>query len=111
MVTHHPNHGPVYPDERGEQAGGRTGLTRGPAYRRRHADWVETAADKAHIVVMADTQEEPVMLPFKDKSGTGWHVVIRYHTGHERLVDGFAGENEALEWIIANSTQVDQQPP
>lgn len=48
------------------------------------------------------------MLPFQDKEGTGWHVVIRYHTGHERRIEGFASEKEALDWIIANSKQVDQ---
>jgi hypothetical protein len=57
---------------------------------------------------MADTEEEPLMLPFRDKEGTGWHVVIRYHAGHERRIDGFATEEEALNWIIANSTQVDK---
>jgi hypothetical protein len=31
---------------------------------------------------MATLEEEPVMLPFQDKVGTGWHVVIRYHEGH-----------------------------
>lgn len=57
---------------------------------------------------MADSDELPVMLPFRDKEGSGWHVVIRYHGGHERLVDGFATEDEALEWIVANSTQIDK---
>jgi hypothetical protein len=57
---------------------------------------------------MADPEEEPVMLPFRDKEGPGWHVVIRYHHGHERLVDGFATESEALDWIVANAKQVDQ---
>jgi hypothetical protein len=57
---------------------------------------------------MADSEEEPVMLPFQDKVGTGWHVVIRYHQGHERRVDGFATENEALDWIVANSKQVEK---
>jgi hypothetical protein len=65
----------------------------------------------AHIPGMtdpADSEEEPVMLPFQDKGGPGWHVVIRYHQGHERLVDGFASENEALEWIVANSKEVEK---
>jgi hypothetical protein len=62
----------------------------------------------AHIGAMAESAEEPVMLPFPDKEGTGWHVIIRYHTGHERRIDGFASENEAVEWIVANSTQVDE---
>jgi hypothetical protein len=69
---------------------------------------VETAAGKVHIARMADSDELPVMLPFRDKEGPGWHVVIRYHGGHERLVDGFATEDEALEWIVANSTQIDK---
>jgi hypothetical protein len=57
---------------------------------------------------MTDSDEVPVMLPFQDKEGTGWHVVIRYHAGHERRIDGFATESEALDWIVANSTQVDK---
>ena len=52
--------------------------------------------------------ELPVMLPFKDKDGPGWHVIIRYHEGHERRIDGFASEQEALQWIVANETQVDK---
>jgi hypothetical protein len=48
------------------------------------------------------------MLPFPDKTGTGWHVVIRYHEGHERLIDGFASEREAIDRIVANATQVDE---
>jgi hypothetical protein len=61
-----------------------------------------------HNAPMADPEEEPVMLPFQDKEGTGWHVVIRYHAGHERRIDGFATEAEAMDWIIANATQVDK---
>ena len=57
---------------------------------------------------MAPSEEEPVMLPFPDKEGAGWHVVIRYHAGHERRIDGFATENEALDWIVANSKQLDK---
>jgi hypothetical protein len=57
---------------------------------------------------MADLDEEPVMLPFQDKEGGGWHVVIRYHAGHERRIEGFTTEKEALDWIIANSNQVDK---
>jgi hypothetical protein len=60
------------------------------------------------IFSMTEPEEQPVMLPLQDKEGTGWHVVIRYHQGHERRVDGFATETEALEWILANSTQVDK---
>jgi hypothetical protein len=62
----------------------------------------------AHTALMADFSEAPVILPFRDKEGTGWHVVIRYHEGHERRVDGFATESEALDWIIANASQVDK---
>jgi hypothetical protein len=57
---------------------------------------------------MVESKEEPVMLPFPDKEGTGWHVVIRYHQGHERRIEGFATQKEALDWIIANSEQVDK---
>ena len=53
-------------------------------------------------------KEQPVMLPFADQAGSGWHVVIRYHEGHERRIDGFASEQEAMEWIIANSGEVNQ---
>ena len=56
---------------------------------------------------MANSEEEPVMLPFRDKAGSGWHVVIRYHAGHERRIEGFATEKDALDWIIANFKQVD----
>jgi hypothetical protein len=69
---------------------------------------VEAARIREHIGSMADTAEEPVMLPFQDKEGTGWHVVIRYHGGHERRIDGFATESEAMEWIVSNATQVDK---
>jgi hypothetical protein len=57
---------------------------------------------------MTDAEEEPAMLPFQDKVGTGWHVVIRYHEGHERRIEGFAAEREALDWIMTNSKQVDK---
>ena len=58
---------------------------------------------------MTDPQTElPVMLPFADKEGTGWHVIVRYHEGHERRIDGFATEQEALVWIVANSGEVDK---
>jgi hypothetical protein len=67
-----------------------------------------TVADEAQGAGTADPDEAPVMLPFPDKQGTGWHVVIRYHAGHERRIEGFATENEALEWIVANSQQVDK---
>jgi len=59
--------------------------------------------------MMSSTEEtRPVMLPFQDKEGTGWHVVIRYHAGHERRIDGFATEAEAMDWIVANSSQLDE---
>jgi len=48
------------------------------------------------------------MLPFADKTGTGWHVIVRYHEGHERRIDGFATEQEALAWIVTNSGEVDK---
>ena len=32
------------------------------------------------------------MLPFADKEGTGWHVIVRYHAGHERRIDGAGSE-------------------
>jgi hypothetical protein len=57
---------------------------------------------------MADSDEKPVMEPFPDKTGTGWHVIIRYHEGHERRIDGFATEDEAVAWIVANAGQVDE---
>jgi predicted secreted protein len=78
-----------------------------------HAGWREVLASHGiwvHIASMVSSAEEdqPVMLPFQDKEGTGWHVVIRYRTGHERRVDGFATEAEALEWIVANSSQLEE---
>lgn len=48
------------------------------------------------------------MEPFPDKTGTGWHVVIRYHEGHERRIEGFANKAEAVDWITQNATQVDK---
>ena len=63
---------------------------------------------RAHSARMADAEEEPVMLPFQDKGGASWHVIIRYHEGHERRIDGFATEKEALDWIVASSKQVDK---
>ena len=63
----------------------------------------------AHIRPMAGPEkEQPVMLPFADKEGTGWHVIVRYHEGHERRIDGFATEQEAVDWIMANSGEVDK---
>ena len=67
------------------------------------------SAEAGIVGRMADAEkEEPVMLPFADKEGTGWHVIVRYHEGHERRIDGFATEQEALDWIIANAGEVDQ---
>jgi hypothetical protein len=57
---------------------------------------------------MANPKEAPVMQPFPDKGGNGWHVIIRYHQGHERRVDGFSTEAEAMEWIVNNSQELDQ---
>ena len=57
---------------------------------------------------MPDSDEKPVMEPFPDKTGTGWHVVIRYHEGRERRIEGFATQSEAVDWIVANATQVDK---
>jgi hypothetical protein len=57
---------------------------------------------------MPQSHELPVMEPFPDKTGTGWHVVIRYHEGHERRIEGFATKSDAVDWITANATHVDQ---
>jgi hypothetical protein len=64
---------------------------------------------------MADSEDKPaappvmlpLMLPFRDREGTGWHVTIRY-LAHERYVEGFATEDEALKWIAGNFNQIDQ---
>jgi hypothetical protein len=57
---------------------------------------------------MADSDQKPVMEPFPDKTGTGWHVIIRYHEGHERRIEGFSTEAEAMEWIVENSAEVEK---
>jgi hypothetical protein len=57
---------------------------------------------------MAHSHEIPVMEPFPDKAGTGWHVIIRYHDGHERRIEGFASKDEAVDWITENATQVEE---
>ena len=62
----------------------------------------------AHTAAMTHPDETPVMEPFPDKTGTGWHVVIRYREGHERLIEGFASKAEAVDWIEANLGQVDE---
>lgn len=59
-------------------------------------------------IEMDDSKEEPVMLPFQDKVGTGWHVVIRYPKRPEREITGFATEQEAMDWILANAAEVDE---
>jgi len=38
---------------------------------------------------------QSVVEPFPDKTGTGWHVVIRYRERYERLIEGFASKAEA----------------
>ena len=50
------------------------------------------------------------MMPYRDPVGTGWHVIVRYHQGHERRIDGFVTESAAVDWITANATQLDKQP-
>jgi hypothetical protein len=35
-------------------------------------------------------------------------VIIRYHEGHERRIEGFASKAEAVDWIEANATQVEE---
>ena len=72
---------------------------------------MENETGEVYVVCMANDEEEPVMLPLQDQVGTGWHVIVRYHEGHERRIEGFVTQQEALDWIIANSNQVDKQPP
>jgi hypothetical protein len=62
----------------------------------------------AHIARTAQPHEAPVMEPFLHKEGTAWRVIIRYHEGHERRIEGFASKAEAVDWIEANATQVDE---
>jgi hypothetical protein len=69
---------------------------------------VDRTRAKCILPGMAEPEEAPMMLPFPDQAGTGWHVVIRYHAGHERRIEGFATEQEALDWIVANAGQVDK---
>jgi hypothetical protein len=57
---------------------------------------------------MTDSNEKPLIMPVRDKDGTGWHVIIRYHAGHERRIEGFASEEEAVEWIVANASEVEK---
>ena len=42
------------------------------------------------------------------KTGTGWHVIIRYHERPERRIGGFASKAEAVDRIEANATQVEE---
>ncbi len=72
---------------------------------------MENETGEVYVACMANDEKEPVMLPLQDQVGTGWHVIIRYHEGHERRIEGFATQQEALDWIIANSKQVDKQSP
>ncbi len=53
-------------------------------------------------------EPKPVMEPFPDKTGTGWHVVIRYPAGHERLIEGFSNKDEAVDWIVDNASELDE---
>jgi len=69
---------------------------------------LEIFQPRAHVTRMVDSHEKPVMEPFPDKAGTGWHVIIRYHEGHERRIEGFATQDEAVDWITANSAEVDK---
>ena len=68
---------------------------------------LETVRSTGHSAGMAEP-EQPIVRPFPDTEGTGWHVIIRYHEGHERRVDGFATEAEALDWIVTNANELDQ---
>src|SRR5580704_19588252 len=90
------------------RAGNGSGGSRGSSKAVGRIIELESRLERAHSTYMADSEEEPVMLPFQDKGGAGWHVVIRYREGHERRIDGFATENEALDWIVTNSKQVDK---
>lgn len=69
---------------------------------------LEADSGRAHIAAMTESEEQPVMEPFPDKAGPGWHVVIRYHEGHERRIEGFASKAEAVDWITQNATEVDK---
>jgi hypothetical protein len=69
----------------------------------------------AYLARMANSEEKPtaslptlpLMLPFRDREGTGWHVIIRYRD-HERRVEGFATEDAVSKWIASRFNQVDQ---
>ena len=49
-----------------------------------------------------------MMEPFQDKTADGLARDHRYHQGHERRIEGFAGKSEAVDWITANATKVDK---
>jgi hypothetical protein len=53
-------------------------------------------------------EPKPIMEPFPDKTGTGWHVVIRYPAGHERLIEGFSSNDEAVDWIVDNASVLNE---
>lgn len=57
---------------------------------------------------MTDSANQPVMQPFPDKTGTGWHVIVRYPEGHERRIEGFATESEAVDWITSKAGQLSE---
>ncbi len=82
----------------------------GPGYRFAHPGYValEPATILAHSPRMTQPHEKPVMEPFPDKDGTGWHVIIRYREAPERRIEGFASKAEAVDWIEANATQVEE---
>ena len=85
------------------------GLDSGSVRTRQAGLGLAASAEAGIVGRMAEPEkEEPMMLPFADKEGTGWHVIVRYHEGHERRIDGFATEQEALDWMIANAGEVDK---
>jgi hypothetical protein len=92
---------PLKPIHRASAGGGSVRISQA-------ATRLETCRARAHIAAMADADELPVMEPFPDKAGTGWHVIIRYHAGHERRIEGFTTRDEAMDWIAKNATQLDK---
>jgi len=62
----------------------------------------------SHIGGMTDPNAKPLVMPVRDKDGTGWHVIIRYHEGHERRIEGFSSEEEAVDWIVANAGEIEK---
>jgi hypothetical protein len=60
--------------------------------------------DRAHSAHMANSEEEPVMLPFQDKASglaRGHKISRRPRASYRWLRD----RKEALDWIVANSEQ------